>query len=111
MLSELHIQNYAVIDNVVVEFYPGLNLLSGETGSGKSIIVDALALALGARGSPDVIRTGADRAIITAVFRPDATDQTRVTTGITRGATPTSEAPWTKWLDEYGIAGAAESEI
>ena len=48
MLREIHIQNYAVIDNLAVEFGPGLNLLSGETGSGKSILVDALGLALGA---------------------------------------------------------------
>lgn len=47
MLREIHIQNYAVIDSLTVQFGPGLNLLSGETGSGKSIVVDALGLALG----------------------------------------------------------------
>ncbi len=50
MLREIHIQNYAVIDSFAVQFGPGLNLLSGETGSGKSIVVDALGLALG--GAP-----------------------------------------------------------
>lgn len=69
MLQEIHIQNYAVIDELTVEFHSGLNLLSGETGSGKSIVVDALGLALGGRAATDVIRTGCDRATITAFFR------------------------------------------
>ena len=55
MLRELQIQNYAVIENLSIEFHRGLNLLSGETGSGKSILVDALGLALGGRASPEVI--------------------------------------------------------
>ena len=63
MLCEIHIQNYAVIENLTVEFGPGLNLLSGETGSGKSILVDALGLVLGGRASPEVIRTGQERAM------------------------------------------------
>ena len=49
MLREIHIKNYAVIDSLTLELHPQLNLLSGETGSGKSILVDALALALGGR--------------------------------------------------------------
>ncbi len=93
MLQELHIQNYAVIDNLRLEFAPGLNLLSGETGSGKSILVDALGLALGGRASPDVIRTGQERAIVTAVFRAE------------------KRPPWAGWLEEYGLAGRDEAEI
>ena len=69
MLQEIHIQNYAVIDDLTVEFHSGLNLLSGETGSGKSIVVDALGLALGGRAGADLIRTGCDPATVTAVFR------------------------------------------
>ena len=61
MLHEIHVQNYAVIDSLQVEFAPGLNLLSGETGSGKSILVDALGLALGGRASAEVIRSGQER--------------------------------------------------
>ncbi len=72
MLLELRVENYAVIDNVVVEFGPGLNLLTGETGAGKSILIDALALLLGEKASTDVIRHGSDRAIITAVFDADS---------------------------------------
>ena len=65
---ELHLENYAVIDHVAVEFASGLNLLTGETGAGKSILVDALALLLGDKASSDVIRSGSDRAVVSAVF-------------------------------------------
>lgn len=68
MLVELRLENYAVIDNLVVEFGRGLNLLTGETGAGKSILIDALALLLGDKASSDVIRAGAERAVISAVF-------------------------------------------
>ena len=64
MLAELRLENYAVIDNVVIEFAAGLNLLTGETGAGKSILIDALGLLLGEKASSDVIRTGADRAVV-----------------------------------------------
>ncbi len=68
MLIELHLENYAVIDNAAVEFASGLNLLTGETGAGKSILIDALALLLGEKASSDVIRAGAERAVVSAVF-------------------------------------------
>ena len=68
MLLELRVENYAVIDNVAVEFAPGLNLLTGETGAGKSILIDALALMLGDKASSDAIRHGADKATVGAVF-------------------------------------------
>ncbi len=93
MLAEIHIQNYAVITDLSVEFAAGLNLLSGETGSGKSIIVDALGLALGGRASPEVIRTGSERATVTAVFRYEG------------------KPPWAAWAEETGLAGANEPEL
>jgi DNA repair protein RecN (Recombination protein N) len=68
VLTELRLENYAVIDNLVVEFGPGLNLLTGETGAGKSILIDALALLLGDKASSDVIRGGAERSVISAVI-------------------------------------------
>jgi DNA repair protein RecN (Recombination protein N) len=68
VLIELRLENYAVVDNLVVEFGPGLNLLTGETGAGKSILIDALSLLLGDKASTDIIRSGADRAVIAAVF-------------------------------------------
>ncbi len=75
MLVELRLENYAVIDNVAVGFAPGLNLLTGETGAGKSILIDALALLLGEKASSDVIRAGADRAVISAVFEAEAASE------------------------------------
>ena len=68
MLLELAVENYAVIEKVRVRFHPGLNLLTGETGSGKSIVVDALGLLLGGRASPEMVRTGTDRARISGIF-------------------------------------------
>ena len=71
MLAELRLENYAVIDNVVIEFAAGLNLLTGETGAGKSILIDALGLLLGEKASSEVIRTGAERAVVAAVFESE----------------------------------------
>jgi DNA repair protein RecN (Recombination protein N) len=72
VLLELRLENYAVIDHLAVEFGPGLNLLTGETGAGKSILIDALALLIGEKASPDLVRFGADRAVISAVFEVEA---------------------------------------
>src|SRR5580698_1992903 len=71
VLVELRLENYAVIDNAVVEFASGLNLVTGETGAGKSILIDALALLLGEKASSEVIRSGAERAVVSAVFECD----------------------------------------
>jgi len=68
MLLDLVVENYAIIDRLRVRFHPGLNLLTGETGSGKSIVVDALGLLLGARASGDTIRTGEARARVAGIF-------------------------------------------
>ena len=72
MLVELRLENFAVIENVAVEFGAGLNLLTGETGAGKSMLIDALALLLGGKASPDVVRFGAERAVVAAVFEVEA---------------------------------------
>jgi DNA repair protein RecN (Recombination protein N) len=79
VLIELRLENYAVIDNLAVEFAPGLNLLTGETGAGKSILIDALALLLGDKASADVIRSGADKATISAVFEVEGGAEKTVT--------------------------------
>ena len=91
MLVELRAENYAVIDHAIAVFGPGLNLLTGETGAGKSILVDALALLMGGKASSDVVRHGADRAVVSCVFE----------------ATPTADAI----LDENGIDSSGSEVI
>ena len=67
MLSLLRVRQLAIIDELEVAFAPGLNVLTGETGAGKSILVAALQLVLGGRGRPQLVRTGADRAEVEAL--------------------------------------------
>ncbi len=76
MLIELRAENYAVIDHAIASFGPGLNLLTGETGAGKSILVDALALLMGGKSSADVVRHGADKAVVSCVFASTAGAET-----------------------------------
>lgn len=76
MLLELVVENYAVVERLRVNFHSGLNLLTGETGSGKSIVVDALGLLLGGRASADSIRTGESRARVAGIF--DVRDQSAI---------------------------------
>ena len=66
MLRHLQIRDFAIIDAVELEFRPGLTVLTGETGAGKSIVVDALELLCGSRASADVVRAGAERTDICA---------------------------------------------
>jgi DNA repair protein RecN (Recombination protein N) len=70
MLTYLRISNFAILDEVELEFGPGLTVLSGETGAGKSLILDAVSLLRGGRAPADLIRTGADEARIEAIFAP-----------------------------------------
>lgn len=71
MLLELNIKNFAIIEDINVKFEQGLNVLTGETGSGKSIIIEALSLVLGGRANKDIIKNGKDFAYIEAVFMDD----------------------------------------
>jgi DNA repair protein RecN (Recombination protein N) len=71
MLRELRVRNFAVIDAIEVEFEPGLNVLTGETGAGKSVLIDAILLVRGARAQADLIRSDADVATVEAVFEVD----------------------------------------
>lgn len=68
MLSELIIRNFAIIDRLEVSFGPGFNVLTGETGAGKSIIIDAVGLLLGDRARPEIVRTGSDEATVEGLF-------------------------------------------
>ena len=74
MLSELYIENIAVIEKAGIQFRKGLNILTGETGAGKSIVIDSIHAVLGERTSRDLVRTGAKSAFVSASFDdlPDA---------------------------------------
>lgn len=71
MLSRLRVQNFAIISDLSLDFSPGLNVFSGETGAGKSIVIEALGFVLGARGDVSVIKDGADKMTVSAVFSSD----------------------------------------
>ncbi|MEG2857384.1 MAG: AAA family ATPase, partial [Clostridia bacterium] len=68
MLKVLHIENIAVIERCDIEFHEGFNVLTGETGAGKSIVIDALGAVLGMRTPRDLVRTGEARALVSAIF-------------------------------------------
>jgi DNA repair protein RecN (Recombination protein N) len=93
MLRELRLRNFAVVESVTVSFASGLNVLTGETGAGKSILVDAIVLVRGARAQADVIRTDAETATVEAVFGLDGTAAARAV------------------LDEAGLAADDGGEI
>src|SRR5579863_3784650 len=69
MLRQLFIKNFAIVDSITLEFGPGFNVLTGETGAGKSMIVDALYFLLGDRISVDMLRSGEERAVVEALFQ------------------------------------------
>ena len=90
MLSLLHIENIAVIEQAEITFHPGFNVLTGETGAGKSIVIDAISAILGQRAYRDMIRTGAAKAFVQAVF---------------------SEVPELSWFGENGVAYDCQTVI
>ena len=76
MLNELHIENIAVIERADISFGRGLNVLTGETGAGKSIVIDSIGAVLGDRVSRELVRRGADKGLVTAAFDVDGCEQT-----------------------------------
>ncbi len=92
MLSYLRIRGLALLDDVTLELSPGLNVLTGETGAGKSIIVDALTLLRGARGRAELVRSGADAASVDAQFELGPTTQTRVAAVLSERGLPDSDS-------------------
>ena len=75
MLNELHIENIAVIERADIRFTGGLNVLTGETGAGKSIVIDSIGAVLGERVSRELVRRGAEKGLVSAVFDLDGTEQ------------------------------------
>ena len=75
MLLQLHVKNLAIIDEVEVDFTEGLNILTGETGAGKSVILGSIHLALGAKADKDSIRDGAEYALVELVFQVENEEQ------------------------------------
>lgn len=104
MLRDLHIRNLAVLEEAAIEFGSGFNVLSGETGAGKSIVVDSLALLSGVRASSDLIRTDADALTVTGVFEPSGDGWRGVLA--TAGLEPDGDAP-----DMDGDASAVDIVI
>jgi DNA repair protein RecN (Recombination protein N) len=94
MLIRLVVRDFAIIEAIELELHPGLTVLTGETGAGKSILVDALQLLAGGRGGPEMIRHGAERAEIAATF-----DLGKAPAGLTR------------WLEEQSVTGGDELVI
>ena len=68
MLKILYVKNFALLDKIEIRFEPGLNIITGETGAGKSILIDALGSTLGEKVDGDVLRTGSDKAIVESIF-------------------------------------------
>jgi len=77
MLTNLQVRDFAIVDQIAVEFQPGMTVLTGETGAGKSILVDAMGLVLGDRGSSQMVRSGAKRAEFSAEFDISAMEDVR----------------------------------
>ena len=75
MIESLRIENVAIVEEAQLEFGPGLNVLTGETGAGKSIVLGALSLLVGARAQRDSVREGAEQGAVEALFRTDALAQ------------------------------------
>src|SRR5438270_12469038 len=86
MLSQLTIRNFALIEELTLEFSAGFNALTGETGAGKSILIDALSAALGERAEAEWVRTGAEKAWVEAAFELPDTDETALPPGLAEWA-------------------------
>ena len=74
MLSQLTIRNFAIVDHLQIDWHPGLNVITGETGAGKSILIDAVGALLGDRLGPEIVRSGATRALVEGVFTVASAD-------------------------------------
>ena len=74
MISYIEIRDFAIVKDLKLDLFPGLNVITGETGAGKSVIIEAVSMALGARADSEYVRTGAEKAVITLVADPEDLD-------------------------------------
>src|SRR5262245_12738000 len=88
MLKHLRITNFAILSDVAIDFGAGFNVLTGETGAGKSLIVDAVALLRGGRARSDIPRSGADEAVVEAIFEPPEDLRARVASTLEAAGLP-----------------------
>ena len=93
MLEKLTVRNLAVVEHAEIDFGPGLNVITGETGSGKSVLMGAVELVLGARAESDVVRTGAKEAEVEAVFSGKVLRRTVTSSGRSRA-----------WIDDESVS-------
>src|SRR5688572_29006650 len=111
MLRFLRIRNLAVIESVEVEFDPGFNVLTGETGAGKSILVEAVGLLLGARAAADLVRTGESLATIEAIFDASTSLSTSASTSLSTSASTSLTAGGSTSLTAGGSTSASDREL
>ena len=91
MLTDLHVRDLGVIEDLTLEFGPGMTALTGETGAGKTLVVEALQLVLGGRANPGMVRAGATEALVEARFvvgQGDAAHEVILTRSVRRGPVP-----------------------
>jgi DNA repair protein RecN (Recombination protein N) len=111
MLSELRIRDLAIIDRLDLTFSPGFNVLTGETGAGKSIIIDAVGLLLGDRASPDVVRAGAERTEVEGAFRVGAATAGRLTSLLSEHDVEGDDPEWIVLAREVRANGRSIARI
>ena len=106
MLVELVVENLAVVERLRAAFHPGLNVLTGETGSGKSLVVDALGLLFGGRSSADLIRAGAPKLFVSGRFElPGAPALSAIPDAAGIGAGLGMPAVWTAMILDWVVRG------
>lgn len=102
MLSMLHLRDFALVDSLTLEFHEGLNVLSGETGAGKSILIGAIGLILGERSSSEQIRSGAEQALVEGVFHCNQNDTQALALLENYGINPGDELIFSRQISRHG---------
>ena len=108
MLQSLTVRNFVIVDELELDFTSGFTVLTGETGAGKSILIDALAIALGERADADVIREGATRAEVAAEFRVNAAAAAWVSATLRAGSRSARQCRAASKREDMGEARSQE---